>query len=217
MVRHAPLKRIYVEQAKHDAIIQAAMECFIEQGFKKSSIDEIAERANVGKGTVYLACESKADLFYRAVHADLQAWAAQIARFVDPRQSAEQILRKMAETGVIYIADHPLVRGLFAGVHQGMLPDWAERFAELRAMGRSTVADVLRLGIRQGEFRSDLDIDAVSAVLQDFTHSGYVLYGDAWAEDPSLATTRIQTMRDMVFRGLRSELASSPNNADTSH
>ncbi len=206
-----------MEQSKHDAIIQAAMQCFIELGFKKSSIDEIAVRANVGKGTVYLACESKADLFYRAVHADLQAWAAQIARFVDPRQSAEQILRKMAETGVIYLGDHPLVRGLFAGVHEGMMPDWAERFSELRAMGRSTVADVLRLGIRQGELRSDLNVEAVAAVLQDFTHSGYVLYGDAWVKDPSTATTRIQTMFDMVFRGIRSELASSPSGSETAH
>ena len=141
------------------------MQCFIELGFKKSSIDEIAVRANVGKGTVYLACESKADLFYRAVHADLQAWAAQIARFVDPRQSAEQILRKMAETGVIYLGDHPLVRGLFAGVHEGMMPDWAERFSELRAMGRSTVADVEGLDeetSRKVDFYTRQFVDALS-------------------------------------------------------
>jgi AcrR family transcriptional regulator len=191
-----------MDEDKKDHILSVATELFIQNGYKDTSMDEIARRAGVAKGSVYQACESKADLFYRSVHRDLQAWGAQIARYVDPRRSAADILRQMAESGVVYIADHPLVRDLFARVHAGTLPDWAERFDQLRAMGRATVAEVLRMGVRSGEFRSDLDVDEAASVLQDLTHSGYILYGAKWAENPSVATRRIATNLDLVLNGL---------------
>jgi AcrR family transcriptional regulator len=50
--------------AEHrDAILQAATEVFSRYGFKKASIDDIARRARIGKGTVYLHFESKEELF----------------------------------------------------------------------------------------------------------------------------------------------------------
>ncbi len=46
-----------------DAILTAATETFGRFGFKKTSIDDIARRAGIGKGTVYLHFESKEELF----------------------------------------------------------------------------------------------------------------------------------------------------------
>jgi TetR/AcrR family transcriptional regulator, cholesterol catabolism regulator len=192
-----------MDPKKRQRIVDAATECFVRSGFKRTSIDEIAERAGVGKGTVYLACESKAELFYQAVHADLQAWAAQIGRYVDPRRPAGEILTQMATAGVEYLAAHPLVRDLFAGIHEGTLPDWVEQFEELRTMGREIVAQVLRLGIRQGELRSDLDVELVAALLQDIQHSGYIVYGERWTCDPSSAAARTRALMMLVLDGLR--------------
>lgn len=63
-----------------DAILTAATDTFARFGFKKTSIDDIARRAGVGKGTVYLHFESKEELFGAAIRriwtralADLQA------------------------------------------------------------------------------------------------------------------------------------------------
>ncbi len=44
-------------------ILNAATEIFARFGFKKASIDDIARRAGIGKGTVYLHFESKEELF----------------------------------------------------------------------------------------------------------------------------------------------------------
>jgi AcrR family transcriptional regulator len=46
-----------------DAIVTAATETFARFGFKKASIDDIARRAGIGKGTVYLHFDSKEALF----------------------------------------------------------------------------------------------------------------------------------------------------------
>lgn len=192
-----------MEEAKRQRILDAAMRVFEKHGYKDASIDEIARLADVAKGTVYLACESKADLFYQAVHLDLKAWGAQISRFVDPRMSASEIITKMAQNGPIYLAGHPLTRGLFSGAHYGLLPDWTERFEQLRTLGRADVAEVIRMGIRSGEFRPDLDVEECAAILQDLTHAGYTLYGDRWAQDPSLAKRRIAGVLDFALNGLR--------------
>lgn len=49
--------------AKQDAIVEAAAEVFLEQGFGSASMDEIARRAGVSKATVYSHFDSKPGLF----------------------------------------------------------------------------------------------------------------------------------------------------------
>ena len=46
-----------------DAILASATETFARFGYRKTSIDDIARRAGIGKGTVYLHFESKEELF----------------------------------------------------------------------------------------------------------------------------------------------------------
>ncbi|HYG69675.1 MAG TPA: TetR/AcrR family transcriptional regulator [Anaeromyxobacteraceae bacterium] len=52
--------------AHREAILQAATDVFARVGFKRAFVDEIARRAGVAKGTVYLHFESKETLFAAA-------------------------------------------------------------------------------------------------------------------------------------------------------
>ena len=54
-----------MDHAKRETILESATRLFARLGFKKCSIDEIARAAGVAKGTIYLACDSKTDLFYQ--------------------------------------------------------------------------------------------------------------------------------------------------------
>jgi TetR/AcrR family fatty acid metabolism transcriptional regulator len=49
---------------RRQSIIQAAIEVFGKNGFKNSSICEIAKRANVAEGTIYQYFKHKEDLFF---------------------------------------------------------------------------------------------------------------------------------------------------------
>ncbi len=49
--------------AKPNAIVLAALELFTRYGYRKTSIDDIAEAAQVAKRTVYLHFENKAVVF----------------------------------------------------------------------------------------------------------------------------------------------------------
>lgn len=56
------------KHARPSDIVAAALEVFGEKGFAGARIDEIARRAGVSKGTVYLYFETKSDIFRAVVH-----------------------------------------------------------------------------------------------------------------------------------------------------
>ena len=188
-----------MEQAKRECILSEAVRCFARFGFKKASIDEIARRAGVAKGTVYLACESKEDLFYQAIHREVRSWQAEVARFIDPRKQADELLELMSSAGLATLPDHPLVQDLLFGKTAELLPSWRARFADLRAMGLVNVVEVLRLGIRQGVFRKDLDVEPTAALLQDLQAAAYVFHGP----DVGKLLQMQRAGLDLVLDGLR--------------
>src|SRR5437764_9461610 len=50
-------------QAKMQAILDAALDVFVEEGFTQARLDEVARRAGVAKGTLYLYFDSKQAMF----------------------------------------------------------------------------------------------------------------------------------------------------------
>src|SRR5438094_4775773 len=101
-----------MERDKKECILSAAVRAFARFGFKKASVEEIAKDAGVAKGTVYLACDTKEDLFYQAVHREVRAYTAEIARLIDPRKPADQLLLEVVIAGLRYLDERPLVRDL---------------------------------------------------------------------------------------------------------
>lgn len=194
-----------MEQEKRDAIVKSAAKFFSRFGFKKASVDEIAKDAGVAKGTVYLACDSKEDLFYQAVHRELRTWTSETANLIDLRRPADELLGHVVTAGVGYLEAHPLVRQLFLRQHEVVLPRWMHRFEELRALGRQNVTELLRLGQRQGRFRDDLDVDAVAELLQDLNMSTFLLHETPKKDDDRRAwmARRAKAGLDLVLEGLR--------------
>src|SRR6185295_18166924 len=128
-----------MEQARREKILEAAVREFARHGFKKASIESIAEAAGVGKGTIYLAAETKEDLFYQAVHREVRAWSAATGRSIDPTRTAEELMLTCAATGFQYLEDHPLVRDLLFGTHNLILQEWPDRLEQLQQIGLGNI------------------------------------------------------------------------------
>src|SRR5215468_3748459 len=63
---------------KRDAIMTAALELFVERGFHGTAVPEIAERADVGAGTIYRYFESKEALVNELYRREKQALATRV-------------------------------------------------------------------------------------------------------------------------------------------
>lgn len=156
-------------------VLDAAGECFGRFGFRKTSMDDVATAARVAKGTVYLYCDSKQDLYYRTVERELRAWIESLASLIDPDRPADEILADMARHDAAFVEQRPLVADLLSGMVDGVLPAYRDRFAALRRIGVRHVVDVLELGIGQGVFAADLDVPATAQVLQELQLVGVLL------------------------------------------
>ena len=190
-----------MEQAKKECILIEAARAFSRWGFRKASIDDIAKAAGVGKGTIYLAADSKEDLFFQALHREVRHWVAEVSKMIDPRVAADTMLEAMSRASIGYLEASPLVRDLLFGKTRELLPLWGERLDDLRRLGAANVAEVLRLGIRQKIFREDLDIELVASLLQDVQIAGYALHGKPSGEVD--LERRQQVGLDLIFNGLR--------------
>src|SRR6266581_6307765 len=51
----------------HEAILEATLDLLLEEGFTRMSIEAVAERAGVGKTTIYRRWPSKSDLVIDAI------------------------------------------------------------------------------------------------------------------------------------------------------
>ncbi|MBS2029072.1 MAG: TetR/AcrR family transcriptional regulator [Deltaproteobacteria bacterium] len=192
-----------MEQAKRECILSEAVRAFTQFGFKKASVDEIAKRAGVAKGTIYLAAESKEDLFYQALRREVQAWTAEVSQVIDPAVPADQLIPLAAITSAQRLEHHPLVRDLLYGDCPLLLVSgWHDRIDGLRELGGANVREILRIGIKQKVFRDDIDIDEVASILQDVQLSTFIFHGHH-ADRAERFAKRGKSGVDLVLNGLK--------------
>jgi AcrR family transcriptional regulator len=194
-----------MERAKKECILEAAARAFSRAGFKKASVDEIAKDAGVAKGTVYLASDSKEHLFFQSVHREVRELVGELSKLIDPTQPADQLLQDVARQAVAMVSQRPLVRGLFACDFHAQLPRWADQMEELRALGRTNIVEILRLGQRQGRFRAEIEIDEVARILQDLMIATYMFHMRDGEIDLEAVMRRGAVAHDLILNGIRKQ------------
>jgi AcrR family transcriptional regulator len=78
---------------KRERILAAATAVFAERDFHQVLVSEVASRAGVGKGTVYLYFPTKDHLHRGALEASLERVAGEVERAADADAPASQVLR----------------------------------------------------------------------------------------------------------------------------
>ena len=144
------------KQARPAELVEAAFALFLEKGYSATRIEDVAARAGVGKGTLYLYYQSKEQLLQAAVEqlllprfGDLQALVA------DERLSASEQLDQV----LTLLWNHASQSGL-SGLPKLMIaechnfPDLARRFVDrwIAPVQDQVLSRILQRGIARGEF-----------------------------------------------------------------
>ena len=156
----SPPKASRAERAaeRRQAIIDAAMEEFIARGFAATRLDDIARRAGVAKGTIYLHIKDKDALFQELVRTAL---GPLIVRISNPPigvggGSARAAMEALAETfarEVIGTRRADIVRMIIA--EGTRFPQLAEfYYHEVIAHGIAGMRKLIEYGIARGEIRN---------------------------------------------------------------
>jgi AcrR family transcriptional regulator len=135
-------------------ILDAALDAFSEHGFAAARLDDIAHRAGVSKGTIYLYFESKEELF-KAVVNDTVGAQLRAAEQVAPLASAAESLER-AVRGHWEMVTQPRFDGWFR-ILVAELPKHPELLAfynqEVIDRAWGMLESIIRRGIDSGEFR----------------------------------------------------------------
>lgn len=152
-------RRLPGERPGH--ILSAALDAFVENGFAATRLEDVAERAGVSKGTLYLYFDSKEALLTAVVRENIVPFIQRAEHRLDEFQGSSRDL--LVE----------LIRGWWTGMHEsrmGGLPKLvlaeASNFPavariyydEVVSRVRELFQRALRRGIERGEFR-DVDVD----------------------------------------------------------
>ena len=197
------------KQARPQELLDAALALFVEKGFAATRIEEVARRAGVSKGTLYLYYTSKEELFKAVVRQSLASLIAEGEELVGQYAgSTSGLLSELVLTWWQRSGSTPA-----SGIHKVVLAE-VRNFPELAQFYTDEVvipADrlfcrIVQRGIERGEFRP-LAVHGVAQALMApliflalHRHSlGACPVHGSIDLDPS---TLLRTYVDLVLRGL---------------
>ncbi len=172
------------------AIIKAAVRLFDQKGYEKTSIEELAREAGVGKGTIYTYFQTKDQIFYAFCEEQLEFVHAELASKTDPNAPIiEQIMTvymgefihvtQSKEFGRFFM-QHVLFPENVDSTHEEVDNKWLELLFSL-----------LEKAQQRNELRKDIDL----LYLAGHFYALYVLVVSSWY------TGRIET--EEVGPGMR--------------
>ena len=144
------------KDARPEELVAAALEVFVERGYEGTTLADVARRAGVTKGTIYLYFENKEALFKAVVRETIVPVIAQgeaLARSFTG--SARDLLEQLVREYWRLVGETAL-----AGIPKLMMAE-AATFPELTRFyydevvvrGQRLMAGVIERGVKNGEFR----------------------------------------------------------------
>jgi AcrR family transcriptional regulator len=203
-----------VDPARRAAVIEAAESEFGAHGFSRGSLNVIARRAGVAKGSLFQYFADKRDLY--SFIADIgsqrvRSYMEDLIRRLDPTRPFFEFLTDLLDAWVAYFAEHPRERALHAAA---TLEVDTDARISVRSVIHRHYLEVLRPLVRdaqaRGDLRADADTDALlSLLLLIFPHLALAPYmrgldpvlglDEPSPEQPALAVRRLVAVLSAAY------------------
>ncbi|MCG8485811.1 MAG: TetR/AcrR family transcriptional regulator [Clostridia bacterium] len=163
-------KREATKNKLKEKILKTAIKVFFENGYERTTINQIAKAADVGTGTAYNYFDSKADLFIQAMESLVTDQKYSVIYNIenidnDPIKELTQLTHKFFD--YIVNIDIELIKELF-GVIFGTLVknnNYAKRFYQMDEHYIKQVKQLLNHYIDIGKLPIDFDIDSCTTLI----------------------------------------------------
>jgi AcrR family transcriptional regulator len=135
-------------------LLKAALRVFAKNGFRKTTLDDIAREAGIAKSTLYNYFKDKADIYLQVCLYAALAWQdhvkAKVAQVEDPREKFLTLGRE----SFAYLQSHDDLRKLLQQDPE-LFPLFqkSKRYPEVDLEAENMLRDILWEGIQKGVFR----------------------------------------------------------------
>ncbi|MCX6120867.1 MAG: TetR/AcrR family transcriptional regulator [Ignavibacteriales bacterium] len=165
-----PERKEREKEHRKEEILDAAQKVFFEKGLVMATMDEIAESAELSKGTLYIYYKSKEDLYLTVMMRGMESLYEKYERIVATDYS---VVKKVAMFVEVYNDFFNANRSFFRMFHFFQTPQFHKQVSdELKqtcdtqsARLWDSVIGVLKQGMEEGSIRSDLNPVEVTIIL----------------------------------------------------
>jgi AcrR family transcriptional regulator len=181
-----------------ERLFRAALDLFAQHGFVDTTVEDITNAADVGKGTFFNYFPSKDHVLLAFAEMQLTKLQSIIENLRNTREPVPRFLRTLAVRMTEEPARNPsIVRALLLAnlsstpVREGMLIN--------QARAHQLLTEFVKVGQERGELRNDLPAGDIAHVFRQMvfgTLLAWSLYGD------DSLSTRISTALDVLWQGL---------------
>lgn len=153
------------KQETRKKIIEAAVALFAQQGFNDTTMEQIADKADVAKKTLYNHFPVKEAILAESVGREMKASGSalipKLKRLPDTRSRIIQVFTKMLEMAA---KQEQIFKAYFAyRMYNKFQPD---KDQSIRTGGHEFLEEIVKLGQQSGELRTDLTAEAYSNYLE---------------------------------------------------
>ncbi|QDX81841.1 TetR family transcriptional regulator [Denitratisoma sp. DHT3] len=163
----SPRPRQRRKEARPGELAAAALTLFVEKGYAATRLDDVAARAGVSKGTLYLYFDNKEALFKAVIQEDVLRGMENVEQMLAQHQeSARESLARLLRAWWQDSSQHASVGILKLMVAEaGNFPEVARYYHDkVTARARELLRGIVARGIASGEFRP-VDLESTTDVL----------------------------------------------------
>jgi AcrR family transcriptional regulator len=162
------------EPAKAQRIIDAAIQLFAERPYHEVRMDDIAERAKVAKGTLYLHFKDKEALYQALMLEGLKGLAARLEECLTAQVIPEEKLLMLNRESIRYLERNHFFLDLFQRVEVLRVGGVSQACQDTKVRLDGIMASVLRefpSKSRSSAEEIELEVLAMSGMMKEIVHS----------------------------------------------
>ncbi|MCK4396905.1 TetR/AcrR family transcriptional regulator [candidate division WOR-3 bacterium] len=188
-----------MEKEKKEIILQIARKLFARYGLKKTSVDDIAAEAKIGKATIYYYFKSKQEIFKAVVDREWAILKNAVKDAISREESPQRKLRAFILTRISRMHELVNLYRVTKDIVTELLPD-LEKIRESHFMEEmNIIKEILSEGVKKGIFgakRIGLTSLAMVSVLKGLEYP-WVLGGKPLDIEKS-----VDTLLEILFKGI---------------
>jgi AcrR family transcriptional regulator len=194
------------KEARPAELMAAALDLFVERGYAATRLDDVAARAGVSKGTLYLYFSSKEELFKAVIRSGIVPLIERGERLLEEHQGpAHELIRQ-----IVFAWWESVGNTQLGGIPKLMLSE-CRNFPEIgkfyydEVISRShrLMQSVLETGMKSGEFRS-MDVNyAMRLILAPMVYLLLWRHSFDFCDSKHIEADRyLEQHLDMIINGL---------------
>lgn len=191
------------EAGKRDLILDAAQQVFSKKGFHQATVEEIADAAGVGKGTVYLYFPSKKEVLVALIEERLRELTRELIERVEAvaagLRSCTEKLRQAISFQMEVLRKSQDFLTVMSGDIGELGQELDKRTREARRAFLAVMEAIISEGTGSGEFR-DIDPRLASYAVEGMIIHGAV--GLTIGEGTQISDEHVEQVVDFCLHGI---------------